>query len=1001
MLNTSRKTITSVAFSADGRYLATGECGHQPSVRAFSPNHKHVVSVGTQHDMIVNVWDWRAGVKVASNKISTKVKAVSFADNGSYFVTVGNRHYKEPVPLMGRSAILGEQRNNYFCDVGCGRGEMGDSTYAITKSGLLCEFNNRRLLDKWVELRSFLYHSACIWGVEMYPELPASLQGTIPPGSFLTCSSDDTIRVWHLDPSLPADSQYQRNIYSNDLDVSATSEKPDSSYDGRNGVRSIRVSPDGAQLASGDRAGNVRIHDLRTVEEVCRIEAHDAEVLCLEYSQHDSGHRLLASASRDRLIHVFNVDQDYNFLQTLDDHSSSITAVRFLQQLGQLGMASCGADKSIIFRQLQPFARGHNVAGKTTLYDMEVDAGQKHVLTACQDRNIRVYNVSSGKHSKTFKGSASEDGSLIKQQQDYSVGPLPLWAKKQMQQDPAPNLPPRQMDLPKGRWAQRLDAGGITVKSVYDRLRAESDGSKDSQPGDSAMGKVNFSRGSEMQDRSGSRPLTDESSLGSYRYERRHKKARPERLTDLPSIAVSGSQESDEDDEEASTPSAETAERNLLSLLSVSSESLDRMGQREQFLKNNFESLSGAEHGVGPGGEEGGTSISSQFLTRSGVAPRNVALITAARQTRQDAESVRRREELQRRIEDTRRKLQSVGYRSGLSSSQSITDLSHIPEKDFNASPMRLQAGYNSSRASQEDSSGGGLRRAISLSDLSAPAPRRPNSLHVSGKVSSNSSRPGPGTGTRTLPRPGHKSLGPPPSSGMSRSSSVGVLNQSEDDPLRSRPLAARHTISSQNKMAATQAARERRRAAALSASAGNLQGMQAPGTEDSSSEEAAPTPPMQSLGRTAREVTQRLAGGGKNRAPAPPPPAPSSRANMEVSPEELPVKDTDMDIATAPITLDLCQRAAEQLTLSAEALATLHKRASVEIEPSERASLLQTLGAAAIQAQRTLRMVAPGTPSMNEAQPASGDMVHMMQQYSDMLVSIVQQRMAKPPPSS
>ena len=63
---------------------------------------------------------------------------------------------KEPTPLTGRSAILGEQRNNYFCDVACGRGEMGDSTYAITKSGLLCEFNNRRLLDKWVELRVIL-----------------------------------------------------------------------------------------------------------------------------------------------------------------------------------------------------------------------------------------------------------------------------------------------------------------------------------------------------------------------------------------------------------------------------------------------------------------------------------------------------------------------------------------------------------------------------------------------------------------------------------------------------------------------------------------------------------------------------------------------------------------------------------------------------------------------------------------------------------------------------
>ena len=37
--------------------------------------------------MIVNVWDWHNNIKVASNKISTKVKAISFAENGNYFVT--------------------------------------------------------------------------------------------------------------------------------------------------------------------------------------------------------------------------------------------------------------------------------------------------------------------------------------------------------------------------------------------------------------------------------------------------------------------------------------------------------------------------------------------------------------------------------------------------------------------------------------------------------------------------------------------------------------------------------------------------------------------------------------------------------------------------------------------------------------------------------------------------------------------------------------------------
>ena len=45
---------------------------------------------------------------------------------------------------------------------------------------------------------------------------------------------------------------------------------------------------------------------------------------------------------------------------------------------------------------------------------MEVDAGQKHVLTACQDRNVRIYNVNTGKHTKSFKGSTGDDGTLIK-----------------------------------------------------------------------------------------------------------------------------------------------------------------------------------------------------------------------------------------------------------------------------------------------------------------------------------------------------------------------------------------------------------------------------------------------------------------------------------------------------------------------------------------------------------------------------------------------------------
>jgi hypothetical protein len=61
----------------------------------------------------------------------------------------------------------------------------------------------------------------------------------------------ELLKVLYVDPEL---------TYIKDLELSGagTAEKTDSSYDGRNGVRSIRIGPDGKHLASGDRAGNIR-----------------------------------------------------------------------------------------------------------------------------------------------------------------------------------------------------------------------------------------------------------------------------------------------------------------------------------------------------------------------------------------------------------------------------------------------------------------------------------------------------------------------------------------------------------------------------------------------------------------------------------------------------------------------------------------------------------------------------------------------------------------------
>ncbi|XP_074680274.1 mitogen-activated protein kinase-binding protein 1 isoform X4 [Strix aluco] len=591
ILNSSRKTITALAFSPDGKYLVTGESGHMPAVRvwdvaertqvaelqehkygvacvAFSPSSKYIVSVGYQHDMIVNVWSWKKNIVVAANKVSSKVTAVSFSEDCSYFVTAGNRHIKfwylddsktskvnATVPLLGRSGLLGELRNNFFADVACGRGKKADSTFCITSSGLLCEFNEKRLLDKWVELRntdsftttvancisvnhdyifcgcadgtvrifnplnlhfvttlpkphflgtdiasvteasrlfsgmadakypdtialtfdptnqwlscvyndhslyvwdvkdpkkvgkvySALYHSSCVWNIEMYPEVKDNNQSCLPPGSFITCSSDNTIRLWNTESSNIHGAALHRNILSNDLmkiiyvddntqvlldtdyNSAGSADKADAQMmDTKVGIRTVCVSPSGEHLASGDRIGTLRIYELQSLREMLKVEAHDSEILCLEYSKPDTGLKLLASASRDRLIHVLDAGKDYSLQQTLDEHSSSITAVKFAANDGKVRMISCGADKSIYFRTAQKtgegvqFTRTHHIVRKTTLYDMDVDPSWKYAAIGCQDRNIRVFNISSGKQKKLYKGSQGEDGTLIKVQTDPS-----------------------------------------------------------------------------------------------------------------------------------------------------------------------------------------------------------------------------------------------------------------------------------------------------------------------------------------------------------------------------------------------------------------------------------------------------------------------------------------------------------------------------------------------------------------------------------------------------
>ncbi|KAI7900323.1 quinon protein alcohol dehydrogenase-like superfamily [Cokeromyces recurvatus] len=319
-------------------------------------------------------------------------------------------------------------------------------------------------LEKIGKYRSFIFHSDCVWGVEAYPRTESSEE--ILQNSFATFSADGTIRFWNLDnfvhttsstsSTLPSaenltqpissnsststntTNSQRRNIYSRelikmlyvdpdaaefaklkgDIDFTAEDQCPDF------GIRSLKISSDGQLMASGDRNGNLRVYNMNNWEILTYLEAHDSEILSIDIttSKEKDAPNLIATASRDRLLHIFDIKSNFQIVQSLDDHSSSITAVKFSKDATKL--ISCSADKSIIFRHCtnpplttnsdlntipQPYSTYHNYSGRSTVFDMALDINGKHLAAVTGERKLYALSLDSGKPFRVCKPETAEE----------------------------------------------------------------------------------------------------------------------------------------------------------------------------------------------------------------------------------------------------------------------------------------------------------------------------------------------------------------------------------------------------------------------------------------------------------------------------------------------------------------------------------------------------------------------------------------------------------------
>lgn len=151
------------------------------------------------------------------------------------------------------------------------------------------------------------------------------------------------------------------------------------------------------------------------------LAAHDKEVLALAFAPPEAGPaadtpaRFLATASRDRLVHLFHCQQSgYAHAGTAEHHTSSVTGVRFSPDGTRL--VSCGGDRALAFSAVlgsgappadaQPLCpalgRTTKVSVKGKVFDVDVDPGGRLAVTAGQER-VSLWQLDSGRAVRHYR----------------------------------------------------------------------------------------------------------------------------------------------------------------------------------------------------------------------------------------------------------------------------------------------------------------------------------------------------------------------------------------------------------------------------------------------------------------------------------------------------------------------------------------------------------------------------------------------------------------------
>ncbi|KAH0544820.1 hypothetical protein FGG08_001049 [Glutinoglossum americanum] len=247
-------------------------------------------------------------------------------------------------------------------------------------------------------------HRDAVMGVKLLPQ-PNSFDAT-----FFTWSVGGVVLFWKLDGTSMGEMNVElEQLLANDEEIP-------------NELKVVQASQRADFFVSGDKYGVLRVIDSVSRQSTFDVKAHGGEVMDIAIQQNEDM-TLIASCARDRTVQLFRkAGNAWNLSQTMDDHTSSISRLLFLDRGEKL--LSCSSDRTIIIRDFASReVRGEKVVAYLPVRTLTLKAAPIHMTTASDqagmlvvstiDRHISTFDLASGRNVQAFRASDLESNDAV------------------------------------------------------------------------------------------------------------------------------------------------------------------------------------------------------------------------------------------------------------------------------------------------------------------------------------------------------------------------------------------------------------------------------------------------------------------------------------------------------------------------------------------------------------------------------------------------------------